>query len=263
MDDNLKGAYLKDHLEEEILKAIGKVKLEVQSNDKIVSDIFSLNDIEKIQADIKTKELEFKDHDSNKIYTIVLDFPKNGLYKKAKKYADMINKNAQRFSIKPELIYAIIHTESYYNPIGRSNKPSYGLMQIIPQRIGTQGYNYIYKKQGIPIPSYLYKPQNNISIGSAYLHILFYGYLSRVKSENSRLFCVIASYVLGIEGIMKPLNENYYDIEKSIQTINSMHEDEVYRYLVRLLGTIQKENYLKLVMQRAETYANMIEKGEL
>lgn len=44
-----------------------------------------------------------------------------------------IVKNANKYNIKPELIIAIIHRESSFNPISVSNKDCIGLMQINPK----------------------------------------------------------------------------------------------------------------------------------
>jgi len=67
---------------------------------------------------------------------------------KALKFKKYVDKYAQIYNISPELIYAIIHTESYFNPMATSPAPAYGLMQIMPTNAGKDAAKVLY---GTPI----------------------------------------------------------------------------------------------------------------
>ena len=54
----------------------------------------------------------------------------------------------------PPVVFAVIHTESYYNPKARSGAPAYGLMQLVPTSGGRAAYRYVYKKDQVLPPSY-------------------------------------------------------------------------------------------------------------
>ena len=47
-------------------------------------------------------------------------------------------------------------------------------MQIVPHTAGKDATNHLFGEGKILAPSYLYKPENNISIGAAYLYVLHY-----------------------------------------------------------------------------------------
>ena len=70
--------------------------------------------------------------------------------------------------IPQELIYAIMESESSFNPMARSNIPAYGLMQIVPRSAGIDAYNFLYKEKKLLSSRYLYNPSNNIKMGTAY-----------------------------------------------------------------------------------------------
>ena len=70
--------------------------------------------------------------------------------------------------------------------MARSHIPAYGLMQIVPKTAGIDAYQYLYNKKRLLSSSYLYNSENNIEIGSAYLHILYYKYL---KSYTAARHC--------------------------------------------------------------------------
>jgi len=59
--------------------------------------------------------------------------PKNVL-RKAKQYKPIVVRESRRRRLFYPLIFAIIHTESYFNPLARSPVPAYGLMQIVPHK---------------------------------------------------------------------------------------------------------------------------------
>ena len=65
--------------------------------------------------------------------------------KRVERYKDEIFKQSERFGIDPAIVFAIIHTESSFNPKARSHIPAYGLMQLVPKSGGRDAYNYIYK----------------------------------------------------------------------------------------------------------------------
>ena len=55
-------------------------------------------------------------------------------------------------------------------------------------------YRYLYKKSRLLPPSYLYNPNNNIKLGTAYLRLIYSKYLKDIKDPTSRLYCTIAAY---------------------------------------------------------------------
>ena len=49
------------------------------------------------------------------------------------KYEELVLKNAEEFDIDPAFVYAIIHTESHFDPEATSEVGARGLMQLMPE----------------------------------------------------------------------------------------------------------------------------------
>jgi len=204
---------------------------------------------------INTKKItqqKAKEYDKH-IYKLVLHLPKDTNLKRSQIYKDDVEKNAKNFKIPFSLIFAIIQTESNFNPFAKSHVPAFGLMQIVPNTAGKDTYRFLYKHTGIPSVTYLYNGKKNIKMGSAYLHILYYKYLKKIKDPTSRLYCTIAAYNTGAGNIAWAFT-NKYNMNKAAPLINSMKSDEVYNHLLSNLRFDEPKHYLKRVRRRMETY---------
>ncbi len=96
------------------------------------------------------------------------------------KYADIVQRASRRYDIPEDLIYAIIKTESSFNPYAVSWANAYGLMQVVPKTAGADVFKLVKKRSGTPSPEYLFNPENNIDTGTAYFYILKNRYLKNV-----------------------------------------------------------------------------------
>jgi soluble lytic murein transglycosylase-like protein len=78
----------------------------------------------------------------------------------APRFDDFVVAHAQRHSLRPELVRAVIQVESGYNPSATSPKGAMGLMQLMPATA---------RALGVRNP---YDPEDNIRGGTAYLRKL-------------------------------------------------------------------------------------------
>lgn len=81
----------------------------------------------------------------------------------------LVTSSAEKFAVKPELIFSIMRQESAFNRLARSSADALGLMQLIPQVAeGAAAAN------GVPYDSHLdlYQPEINIALGAAHLRQL-------------------------------------------------------------------------------------------
>ncbi|HIO70550.1 MAG TPA: transglycosylase, partial [Campylobacterales bacterium] len=185
-----------------------------------------------------------------------IKLPKYFPLKKAKQYSDLVNRYSKKFKVEKALVYAIIHSESSFNPLSKSYVPAYGLMQIVPRTAGIDAYYFVYKRKRLLSASYLYRPKNNIELGSAYLHILYYNYFKNVKNPESRLYCTIAGYNTGAGNVARAFvgKVRKNRIRKAVDIINQMSPDEVYRYLIENLPYDETKRYLQKVAKRVKIY---------
>ncbi len=190
------------------------------------------------------------------VYKVKIKMPKGALYKRANIYANQIKIQSKKQAIPIELTFAIMHTESYFNPRARSPIPAFGLMQIVPKSAGIDAYFYLYKRKKLVSSSYLYNSTNNIKMGTAYLHILYYRYLRKIKNPQSRLYCTIAAYNTGAGNIAYAFTK-HYSMGKAAPLINKLTPQEVYAKLQKDLRYDEPKMYLKNVNKRMKLYQHL------
>ncbi|WP_274054596.1 membrane-bound lytic murein transglycosylase MltC [Thalassomonas haliotis] len=189
----------------------------------------------------------------NKQQTYAVQIPMVGSHHQLRrqKYAPYVLAAANKYQIKPELIYAIIETESSFNPFAVSHANAYGLMQIVPATAGKDVYQKIRKKPGMPSRQTLFSARENIDIGTAYLHILSRQYLKNIRNSQSRHFAVISAYNGGAGNVFKTFNSNR-DHAKS--RINTLLPEEVYRHLTTGHPKAESRRYLQKVTRAEKSY---------
>jgi membrane-bound lytic murein transglycosylase C len=126
-------------------------------------------------------------------------------------------------------------------------------MQIVPYTAGKDATNYLYGKPKILAPSYLYKPENNIAIGAAYLHVLHYQYMRRVKDEESRIYCAIAAYNTGASNVAKAFIDQA-SFTRAVREINKLSAEQVYSKLRKYLPRKETREYVEKVSRRMKKY---------
>ncbi|MGA1868018.1 MAG: transglycosylase SLT domain-containing protein [bacterium] len=167
--------------------------------------------------------------------------------KKAKRIFSLVKVHGERFKISPQLIMAIIHTESSFNPRARSSKGAVGLMQLIPKYGAQDAFHFVYDNQGIPSRKYLYDPENNIELGTAYLALLQNKHFGRIKDTLKNNYLTICAYNRGPSAIKKIINK--YDIEH-------IDSQELYSLLINKAPR-ETRDYLKKVMNRIKIYDSL------
>ena len=177
----------------------------------------------------------------------------HSVQKKAEHLSDEVTAAAVKERLPPELILAVIETESSFNPMARSHIPAYGLMQIVPRTAGRDASRYLYGEMKILAPSYLYEIDKNIGVGSAYLHLLYYRYMRKIEDPISRLYCVIAAYNTGASNVGVAFTGRK-SLSGAVETINGLTSQEVYQTLVDNLAYEETRKYLKKVTQRMRKY---------
>ncbi|NOQ31283.1 MAG: DUF3393 domain-containing protein [Helicobacteraceae bacterium] len=186
------------------------------------------------------------------IHYVDIAMVQNALHNQAKELAPFVNKNATRFKLHPSLIYAIIETESSFNPYATSAIPAYGLMQIVPHSAGVDSWKFLKGKDGMPTRSYLFNEKNNIEMGSAYLHIINTKYLKAITDKRSREYCTIAAYNTGSGNVLKTFYKN--DRSRAIKVINSLTPSQVYSKLRSSLPYKETRDYMKKVTEAKKRF---------
>lgn len=190
---------------------------------------------------------ESKDGQIRRRYSAHIPMVKDHLQYRLQKYKPLIAANARRFKLPPELLAAVIHAESYFNPLAVSQAGAFGLMQVIPKFAGRESYQYLYGQDWTIRPEYLYSPGINMELGSAYLYLLSRRHFADIKDPVVNRYLSICGYNWG-PTVLRRKVVNRYDFNRiqqgaALQLLQQKCPEETGKYLAK-------------VVSRMETYAN-------
>ncbi|WP_404398165.1 murein transglycosylase domain-containing protein [Idiomarina loihiensis] len=188
---------------------------------------------------------------NNKVYEVQIALVDEHQELRKHQYADYVIAAARRYNLEPELIYAIIETESSFNPYAVSHANAYGLMQVVASTAGRDVFERIRKIPGQPTSKQLFDPAQNIDIGSAYLHILNTQYLKGVQHPRSREYAIVSAYNGGAGNVLKTFSSNR---SNAVQIINRSQPGIVYRDLTSKHPLSESRRYLEKVMYFKQGY---------
>lgn len=194
--------------------------------------------------------------DGVKRVVIGVQFPlvPNHVKKRAEEFRVRILSEAEKNQITPALVFAIMHTESYFNPKARSFVPAYGLMQLVPKSGARDAYLFVHKTDSLVTGDYLYVPENNIELGAGYLTKLLTVDFKGVKDPKSRIYCAISAYNTGPGNVAKAFTKSKRSVKMALPAINAMTSDEVFEYLKKNLPFEETRSYVAKVSERMGLY---------
>lgn len=231
-------------LEEQIKTPSGEIVTE-ENAEVAVKEIVDELKIEK-------KIIQGDDGKDREVVTVKLDLAPDHIRTRAEKYKEEVEKYCNKYNVDPAMAYAVMHTESSFNPKAKSHVPAYGLMQIVPTSAGRDCAMSLKKPFSKPTANYLYEPENNIEMGVHYLYLLKKRYYTKVEDLDSQNLCVIASYNTGAGNVARALRGDT-NIAKAIPQINAMPYDELFKYFERKLLP-ETQNYIRKVTERMKEY---------
>ena len=202
---------------------------------------------------IKREEVTGKD--GRKRISVSAGFPlvPNHVRQRAEEFKALIQKEARRFNLDPRLVFATVHTESYFNPKARSGAPAYGLMQLVPTSGARSAYLFVHKEDKLLTPEYLYQPTNNVELGAGLLNLMMTKDFKDIKNEKSRVYCAIAGYNTGPGNVARSF-AGKRDIPRAIQIINQMTPEQVFNNLRTKLPFEETRTYVVTVTEKMPLY---------
>lgn len=179
---------------------------------------------------------------------VSFDMVNNFSNKQAEKYRPLVDKFSRTYNISPSLVFAIIRTESNFNPFAVSSAPAYGLMQLVPSSGGRDAYRRAKGNDVIPSDQYLFDAENNIELGTAYLSVLAFNELEGVTDPVSREYCVISAYNTGPGNVLRAFGGSSKNRAAALGDINRLPAPAVYNQLRERLPYAETRQYLQKVV---------------
>ncbi|MGF1715950.1 murein transglycosylase domain-containing protein [Photobacterium chitinilyticum] len=220
---------------------------------------------EKVLPDVNVNELastakksSFKQNNGLQLTKVSMSYPADRIAKKAMIYMPTVLKNASKWDVDPDLILAIMHTESHFNPMAQSHIPAYGLMQVVPTSAGRDvTKRYLGKEKLLPA-EVLFKPDFNIDIGTAYLNVLQAHYLRKVKDPTIRTYLAISAYNGGIGAVAKHFTGKG-SLSRLADKVNTLQPNDVYQSITNDFPYKETRNYLKKVHTKQTYYKTLLQ----
>ncbi|MDH5388732.1 MAG: murein transglycosylase domain-containing protein [Gammaproteobacteria bacterium] len=215
-------------------------------------------------ANATKKTLRGDDGKTRVVYQAQLKLVPDHIRVRASKYLSLVNQYTTKYKVPAAVVLAVMETESMFNPMARSAAPAFGLMQLVPTSGARDAYRYVYKKDKLVSDVYLYNPDNNVHLGTAFLRRLNSEYLGGIKSDESRMLATIAAYNTGAGNVFRAFVGSSYSRSRykkykdyknaALAEINKRSSEQVYQYLRGHLPHKETRSYLKNVTERMVKY---------
>ena len=143
-------------------------------------------------------------------------------------YQDTVFRYAKEYSLEPALVFAVIKTESNFDPLARSDKNAYGLMQITES---TLNWALFREGKGLTYTAAdLYEPKINIKYGCLLLSLLL--------EEFGDTDTALAAYNAGRSNVLKWLKDSRYSPDG--KRITDAPYEETARYIEKVRKNQEK-----------------------
>ncbi|MEG2118444.1 MAG: lytic transglycosylase domain-containing protein [Clostridia bacterium] len=151
-------------------------------------------------------------------------------------YIDIVTEAATEYNVPPELIFAVIYSESSFDPNAKSKAGAQGLMQLLPSTFDEISVR-LHEK---PTKNDIFDAKTNIRFGTFYISYL-YRYFGDYRTA-------IAAYNAGMGTVSSWLADSRYSTDGTALT--SIPYSETKNYVNRVFAA--EEKYKKLLKERKE-----------
>ncbi len=252
-----------------INKTEGKPVLNKLINDAAGKPVTASNKKKFINSQLnklKSRKTRGTDNQPRVIVSTTIPMISDHLRVRANRYKQPVKKYAGNMRLPTELVYAIMETESAFNPNARSSVPAFGLMQLVPTSGARDAYRLLFKRDKVVSDRYLYNPDNNIKLGTAFIHKLYYSYLSGITNPEARTWAAIAAYNTGAGNVFNTFAGKYRRSKfgnrsnwkkTALSRINNKTPEQVYQYLKRNLPHKETRHYIQNIRKRIPKYKSL------
>lgn len=205
---------------------------------------------------ISSKLIPQKAAPPEKVVSVEVQMVPDHLKIRAERYKPIVLKYCKQRKIDPTIVFGVIHTESYFNPMARSHIPAYGLMQLVPVSGGRDAYKYVFKEDKKPSAKFLYNPENNIKLGVGYLALTKNVYFKGIENPTIAYLLTVAAYNTGAGNVARALTGKT-KLKPAIKKANSMTTKDIHVVLRKKLPHKETQDYIQRVFRRSKIYRGL------
>jgi membrane-bound lytic murein transglycosylase C len=188
-----------------------------------------------------------------KVVSVEVQMVPEHLKIRADRYKPIVLKYCKQRNIDPSIVFGVIHTESYFNPMARSHIPAFGLMQLVPVSGGRDAYKHVYNEDKKPSAKFLYNPENNINLGVGYLDLTKNVYFAGIKNPAIAYLLTVAAYNTGAGNVAKAITGKT-NLKTTVKKANSMSTEDIHMALRKKLPYKETQDYIQRVFGRSKIY---------
>lgn len=141
------------------------------------------------------------------------------------KYTEMVERSGEVTGLSQSLLYAVIRTESGFQPEAQSSVGARGLMQITPDTLNWVRYRM--GETGAAQPELLFMPEANIHYGAQTLALLL--------KEFGALDTALAAYHAGWGNVTRWLGDDRYSEDG--KSLDCIPFNDTNSYVTKVLST--------------------------
>lgn len=155
--------------------------------------------------------------------------------------------------VDPALVFAVMHTESGFDPMARSRTGACGLMQLIPGTGARTAVAYLTGRQYSIPEAALFRPRLNILLGVAYLEWLWTRKFWSILPDICRTLLCVAAYNAGPTRINRWLTNHGLSRRATLAT-NHLATESLLDTLTTTLPWRETRSFVRSVAGRWPRY---------
>ncbi|MGL5336308.1 MAG: murein transglycosylase domain-containing protein [Enterovibrio sp.] len=190
-------------------------------------------------------QLQAQSFAKGRAYFVEISMAPDHMDKREYQYVELVKVAAQKYKVPEGLVYAVMRTESSFNPYAISSAGAYGLMQVMQKTAVADVYKLMKNDARPPSKQQLFDPETNIDIGTAYLSLVRDRYLRDITEPTNRHFSMISAYNAGAGSVLEVFDK---DRLKAAQIISKKSHRQVYQILVTDHPKEEARRYLQKVL---------------
>ena len=189
---------------------------------------------------------------------VTFNLQNNNLSKKTmrqQRLQSLVTKWSQKYSLSDAWLFGLIEVNSNFFQQAITVAPAYGLMLVTPDVMVTEVNRHSSDFVSTPTIQQLFEADTNIGYGAAYLNLLMTKGFGAIESPESRLYCALAAYRVGVAKVNQIfIGKGIKSSKRAVAKVNQLSTQQVLDSLINELPYDENRLFLKNVLAAIAKY---------